>query len=43
MAYHNIYRSWSWVGGHADGDADLLGLPCGKKHGKKPAYSVYNP
>lgn len=22
--YHNIYRSWSWVGGHADGDDDLL-------------------
>ena len=19
MAYHNIYRSWSWLGGHADG------------------------
>ncbi|WP_414839425.1 NUDIX hydrolase [Carnobacterium sp. TMP28] len=24
MAYHNIYQSWSWVGGHTDGDADLL-------------------
>ena len=24
MAYHNIYRSWSWLGGHADGDTDLL-------------------
>lgn len=24
MAYHNIYQSWSWVGGHADGDEDLL-------------------
>lgn len=24
MAYHNLYRSWSWLGGHADGDADLL-------------------
>lgn len=24
MAYHNIYRSWSWTGGHADGDADML-------------------
>ena len=23
MAYHNIYRSWSWVGGHADGESDL--------------------
>lgn len=24
MAYHNIYNSWSWLGGHADGEADLL-------------------
>lgn len=24
MAYHNIYHSWSWLGGHADGDEDLL-------------------
>lgn len=22
--YHNIYKSWGWVGGHADGDKDLL-------------------
>ena len=21
--YHNIYKSWSWVGGHADGDDDM--------------------
>lgn len=26
MVYHNIYRSWSWVGGHADGASDLLGV-----------------
>jgi ADP-ribose pyrophosphatase len=25
MAYHNLYQSWSWLGGHADGDRDLLG------------------
>jgi len=24
MVYHNIYRSWSWTGGHADGMQDLL-------------------
>ena len=24
MAYHNLYDSWSWLGGHADGDRDLL-------------------
>ncbi len=24
MVYHNIYNSWSWLGGHADGQEDLL-------------------
>ena len=24
MAYHNIYDSWAWLGGHADGEEDLL-------------------
>lgn len=24
MAYHNIYNSWSWLGGHADGEENLL-------------------
>ncbi len=24
MIYHNIYKSWAWVGGHADGIKDLL-------------------
>ena len=24
MAYHRIYNSWAWVGGHSDGDNDLL-------------------
>lgn len=22
--FHNIYQSWGWMGGHADGDPDLL-------------------
>ena len=26
MAYHNIYRSWSWLGGHADGESDLAAV-----------------
>ena len=26
MAWHNIYRSWSWLGGHADGETDLLSV-----------------
>lgn len=24
MVYHNLYDSWSWTGGHADGERDLL-------------------
>lgn len=24
MVHHNIYNTWSWTGGHADGDEDLL-------------------
>ena len=23
MVYHQLYRSWSWTGGHADGEEDL--------------------
>ena len=26
MAYHNLYDSWSWLGGHADGEEDLLAV-----------------
>ena len=26
MVYHNIYDSWSWTGGHADGESDLAAL-----------------
>lgn len=26
MIYHNIYRSWSWTGGHADGEEDLAAV-----------------
>ena len=26
MAWHNIYRSWAWTGGHADGESDLLAV-----------------
>ncbi len=24
MVYHNIYKSWCWVGGHADGEENLI-------------------
>ena len=26
LVYHNIYNSWSWLGGHADGETDLLSV-----------------
>lgn len=26
MIYHNIYNSWAWTGGHADGEQDLLAV-----------------
>ena len=26
MVYHRIYDSWSWTGGHADGEKDLLAV-----------------
>ena len=26
MVYHNIYDSWSWSGGHADGEEDLAAV-----------------
>ena len=26
MVYHKIYDSWSWTGGHADGETDLLAV-----------------
>lgn len=24
FAHHNIYKSWGWLGGHSDGDEDML-------------------
>ncbi len=26
MVYHRLYDSWSWTGGHADGEKDLLSV-----------------
>ncbi|QGU95332.1 NUDIX domain-containing protein [Clostridium bovifaecis] len=26
MVHHNIYNSWSWTGGHADGEENLLSV-----------------
>ena len=26
MVYHNLYDSWAWIGGHADGEEDLCAV-----------------
>ena len=26
LAYHNLFDSWTWLGGHADGERDLLSV-----------------
>lgn len=26
LAYHNIYNSWAWLGGHTDGERNLLSV-----------------
>lgn len=26
LNFHNIYKNWGWLGGHADGEDDLLGV-----------------
>lgn len=26
MAHHNLYNSWCWLGGHADGESNLLAV-----------------
>lgn len=26
LCFHNIYNSWSWTGGHSDGDDDLISV-----------------
>lgn len=26
FVHHNIYKTWAWTGGHADGGSDLLGV-----------------
>ena len=28
MAYHNLYQSWAWLGGHADGRRICSPSPC---------------
>ena len=43
MVYHKIYDSWSWTGGHADGERDLLAVAlreCREETGVKHVRAV---
>ncbi|NOW91500.1 ADP-ribose pyrophosphatase YjhB (NUDIX family) [Clostridium beijerinckii] len=45
MVYHNIYNSWAWTGGHADGEKDLLFVAikeAGEETGVKKLIPVNN-
>ena len=49
MVYHNIYDSWSWTGGHADGEEDLLAVALrevreesGVKHARPASENIFS-
>ena len=49
MVYHRIYDSWSWTGGHADGEEDLLAVALrevreetGVRHVRPVSEDVYS-
>lgn len=49
MVYHNIYNSWSWIGGHADGIEDLhavamreLQEETGLQHAKPVSKEIFS-
>ncbi|NRT71615.1 NUDIX hydrolase [Clostridium beijerinckii] len=45
MVHHNIYNSWAWTGGHADGEKDLLSVAikeAGEETGVKNLIPVNN-
>ena len=49
LAYHRIYDSWTWTGGHADGETDLLAVALkelkeetGVKNARPVSESIYS-
>ena len=40
MIYHNIYQSWAWTGGHADGEENLLSTSIRELKEKKKKKNV---
>lgn len=40
MVYHKLYNSWSWLGGHADGNQDLLSVAIKEVHEESGVTSV---
>lgn len=40
MIYHNIYDSWAWTGGHADGERDLLKVALKEAREETGLFSV---
>ncbi len=41
MAYHLIYKSVGWTGGHADGDDDLLGVALREAREETSVTQIY--
>lgn len=42
MAYHNLYNSWAWLGGHADGMEDLQAVAA-KEAGEESGLTELTP
>lgn len=40
--YHNIFQAWSMVGGHADGDDDMLYVAC-KETREETSLKIFTP
>ncbi len=43
MVYHNIYQSWSWTGGHADGEGDLFQVALREAREETSLQSIFAP